>query len=135
MGYQCLPKAAMICKLLILSVIGGFVFSQWTSKRFDDYPSVVRYHNCDPCKVRPEHYHNLLATSIRNDSADFRCWLWSLAGRSLQLVNRILATLPIELEFCQGLIFNSILEVNISAPLNFSNDEMKLLYKVRKFLY
>ena len=121
----------MICKLLILSVICGFTFSQWVSKSFGDYPSVVRYHNCDPCKIR--HYHNLLATGIRNDSADFRCWLWSLAGRSLQRVRRILVAIPIEVEFCQGLAFDSILEVNISAPLNFSHGELKMLYKVRKF--
>ena len=121
----------MICKLLIFLLgVGGVASSQWVPRKFEDYPEVVRYHNCDPCRVQPGSYNNLLETGIRNDSAEFQCWLWSLTGRSQRLVNRMLAMLPIELEFCQDFSFASILEVNFSTPLNFSNDQLNLLYKV-----
>ena len=121
----------MICQLLfVVLVINGVAPEHWVQKKFEDYPKVVRYHNCNPCRVRLGSYNNRFESDVRNDSTEFRCRLWTLTGRSWRLVDGMLSSLPIELDFCRDFSFSSILDVNFSPPLEFSNNLLNLFYKV-----
>ena len=121
----------MICQLLFIGLlVNGVAPEHWVRRKFEDYPEIIRFHSCNPCRVRLGSYDNLFESDVRSDSTDFRCRLWTLTGKSWRLIDRMLSLLPIDLDFCRDFNFSSILDIEFSRPLEFSNSTLDLLYKV-----
>ena len=99
----------MLLQILLIGLLANEVAPErWVRRRFEDYPEIVSFHSCNPCRIRIGYHDNLFQSDIRNDSSDFRCRMWSIAGNTLRLIDRMFLLLPIDSDFCQDFNFESM---------------------------